>query len=136
MSLTIREESFAAFESQYQLIPNHLTGIGQMFETYGPEYEFVRSQAPDSIWTLIQGDTDSKLWVVAGFHFVNRLGYFITTEAHKSENEEYLLDEFAGDDVDDLVCGHCSRLLSATDAVSSCVGDSHEECRSTCETCN
>jgi hypothetical protein len=48
-----------------------------MFETYGDEVEFVKSQSPANIWTYGDGD-DGGGYIWNGWHFVNRLGYFIT----------------------------------------------------------
>jgi hypothetical protein len=48
-----------------------------MFETYGDEVEFVKSQSPDKIWMYGDGD-DGGSYVWSGWGFVNRLGYFIT----------------------------------------------------------
>ncbi|HKK30451.1 MAG TPA: hypothetical protein VKA18_08680 [Alphaproteobacteria bacterium] len=50
---------------------------GTMFETFGDEMAFVRQQPCNRIWTLVQGD-DGDLYVISGYHFVNRLGYFVT----------------------------------------------------------
>jgi hypothetical protein len=55
---------------------SHRGDDGLMFETFGEELAFVRSQDPDSIWTLL--DCDSNLIVANGYHFVNRLGYYVT----------------------------------------------------------
>jgi len=53
------------------------SGQGIMFETYGDEVDFVKEQDPDCIWTYGDGDDGgSSIW--NGWHFVNRLGYFIT----------------------------------------------------------
>lgn len=77
------------FDRQYPLIPNHLnpnaswafgdSGGGCLFETYGEEIRFVSEQDPRTIWTLIDGD-DGDLYVVSGFHFVNRVGYLISKD--------------------------------------------------------
>lgn len=51
---------------------------GCMFETFGPEFEHVRRVAavrPDTVWTYVTGNGDA---IVEGFHWVNRMGYFIT----------------------------------------------------------
>lgn len=53
-------------------------GQGSMFETYGDELAFVRSQPNANIWTYVDGD--GRTYLVSGYHFVNRLGYFITEE--------------------------------------------------------
>lgn len=52
---------------------------GCLFETYGEEFEFVCQQAPATIWTFVDGDNGDQ-YVVSGFHFVNRVGYLISTE--------------------------------------------------------
>ena len=78
------------WETQFKPIKNHLdsnaswqdeAGIGIMFETYGKELEFVREKCkenPQCIWTLMDSEEDDDCVIVEGFHFVNRLGYFIT----------------------------------------------------------
>lgn len=50
---------------------------GIMFETYGDEVEFVKSQSPENIWMLGDGD-DGASYLWSGWGFVNRIGYFIT----------------------------------------------------------
>ncbi len=65
----------------YKPIKNHLetnsSFDGHMFETYGDEVEFVKSQDPAKIWMFGDGD-DGGLYIWSGWGFVNRLGYFIT----------------------------------------------------------
>lgn len=75
------------FSTQYVLVRNHLSrgavwtyddGQGCLFETYGPELDFVRRQDPCRVWTLM--DTgDGGMCIRSGFHFTNRLGYFVST---------------------------------------------------------
>ena len=50
---------------------------GHMFETYGDEVEFVKTQSPDKIWMLGDGD-DGGMYIWSGWGFVNRIGYFVT----------------------------------------------------------
>ena len=70
----------------YKPIANHIdpnasfqdeSGNGIMFETYGDEVEFVKSQDSDKIWMYGDGD-DGGSYIWSGWGFVNRLGYFIT----------------------------------------------------------
>jgi hypothetical protein len=72
--------SIEMWEEKYKPIKNHLDDNasfdGIMFETYGEELDFVKAQAPNTIWTY--GEEDDKVFIQAGWHFVNRLGYFIT----------------------------------------------------------
>ena len=85
------EDELNAWDAKYQPIQNHITKNGDdKFETYGEELEFVRtinSTEPNRVWTLIEGDS-GNLWIVNGYHFVNRLNYFITKNPY--ENEEYV----------------------------------------------
>ena len=75
------------FDDQYPLVRNHLNpnaswsyddGPGCLFETYGEELEFVRRQDPTHVWTFLDGDEDGQ-YLASGFHFVNRIGYLIST---------------------------------------------------------
>ena len=71
---------------QFKPIPNHLDENasfndgehGYMFETYGDELEFVKSQDSNRIWTYSDGD-DGGTYITEGYHVVNRIGYFITS---------------------------------------------------------
>jgi hypothetical protein len=83
---TFIELSFEDWIEQYKPITNHIDknasfqdedGNGLMFETYGDEVEFVKSQSPDKIWMYGDGD-DGGSYIWSGWGFVNRLGYFIT----------------------------------------------------------
>jgi hypothetical protein len=84
-SLTsISEDTFA---DTFQPIRNHLnphasfdwgTGFGTLFETYGEEAKFIASQPVAQVWTLL--DSDEGLCIVSGWHFVNRLGYFVSKQ--------------------------------------------------------
>jgi hypothetical protein len=75
------------FDARYTLRTNHLNPNaswtygkdgGCLFETYGEELDFVRQQDPGTIWTLVDGD-DGDQYLVSGFHFVNRIGYLLST---------------------------------------------------------
>ena len=79
------------FESKYKPIKNHFSKDPDevMFETYGEELEFVKAQDPRYIWTYLQGDMSDL--VVAGYHFVNRIGYHISEVPWENENDYVLL---------------------------------------------
>jgi hypothetical protein len=85
------EDQLNAWEAKYQPMQNHIDPKAyDKFETYGEELEFVRtinSTEPNRVWTLIEGDS-GNLWIVNGYHFVNRLNYFITKNPY--EKEEYV----------------------------------------------
>ena len=53
-----------------------------LFETYGVELNFVRSQPENKVWTLL----DSGV-IVSGMRTVDRLGYLVTEEPWTEETE-------------------------------------------------
>lgn len=59
---------------------------GRMFETYGKEVAFVKEQPDNTIWTLIDVEDG---YLVPGYRFVDRLGYFICEIAFHFPQEEY-----------------------------------------------
>lgn len=85
-------DQYFEWEEKYQPIKNHIdtnaSYSGAMFETYGEELEFIRSY-PDQkkVWTLLEAD--GKQYISAGYHHVNRLGYFITEIAWEAGTEEF-----------------------------------------------
>ena len=80
-----------AKEDTGSTLPEDICSFGGcMYETFGEELEYVRKQPTNRIWTII--DEEDKLFFIAGFHIVNRLGYLITDEEWSDEYEEYLID--------------------------------------------
>ena len=79
------EMDFDEWLTTYKPINNHIDSNasfdngegGIMFETYGDEVEFVKSQSPDKIWMYGDGD-DGGSYIWSGWGYINRLGYFIT----------------------------------------------------------
>ena len=73
--------TYESFVEAYKPIANHLDDNasldGCMYETYGEEHDYVRTQPSDEIWTYLDGDYGEAL-IVSGYHFVNRIGYVIT----------------------------------------------------------
>lgn len=81
--------------AKYKPITNHIdtnasfqdeSGNGIMFETYGEEVEFVHNANPLCIWTYGTGD-DGGSYIWNGYHYINRLGYFITEVPAPTEEE-------------------------------------------------
>jgi primosomal protein N'' len=68
---------------------------GYMFETYGQELDFVLDTAKHNsnrVWTIVEGD-DGELYIVNGYHLVNRMGYIVTASLfNSSTNIEVLCD--------------------------------------------
>ena len=87
MTDTFIELSEDEFDAQHTLRTNHLNpdagwakgeSAGCLFETYGQELAFVRSQDPRAVWTLLDGD-DGDQYLRSGLHLVNRIGYLVST---------------------------------------------------------
>lgn len=77
------------WEWRYRPIQNSLVEgasfDGRMFETYGKEWDFIRSVEPDRIWTI--RDSDGVMSITAGVGFVDRLGYLVTEKNWDTGNE-------------------------------------------------
>lgn len=59
---------------------------GKMFETFGPELEYVKSKIKENkVITIIEGD--EGMYYVSGFHYVNRLGYLVNKKPLSFEFE-------------------------------------------------
>jgi hypothetical protein len=76
------EMTFEEWGAAYKPIYNHIdknasfqdeSGNGLMFETYGDEVEFVKSQSPDKIWMYGDGD-DGGSYIWNGWHILIGLG--------------------------------------------------------------
>jgi hypothetical protein len=87
MTTTLIEMTEDEFDASYPLISNHMNpsagwvlgeGTGCLFETFGEELAFVRQQDPRCVWTLVDCD-DGSMAVASGMHFVNRVGYLVST---------------------------------------------------------
>lgn len=61
---------------------------GKMFETYGQDLEFIKSQPDNRVLTVL--DTDGQTWIVTGAHFVNRIGYLVSSKDLNKEFEVLL----------------------------------------------
>jgi len=73
-------DELALWEALYKPVTNEFVDDEtQLFETYGEEYEFVQKSPKENIWTWVDGDDGT--YIVAGWHYVNRIGYFVTEKA-------------------------------------------------------
>ena len=82
--------TYDKWEETYQPINNTISKYPDdtliTFETYGEEYEAVQKEHeanPNTIWTEVDGD--SGTYIVAGWHFVNRIHYYITENPWEDE---------------------------------------------------
>jgi hypothetical protein len=104
MSKEIKKLTEEEFDSQYELIDNHIdtnAGFdGKMFETFGEEIEFVREMSTQNrVITIVESDDDCEecdedddecvpdMYYISGMRLVNRLGFLITSEPITEEFE-------------------------------------------------
>jgi hypothetical protein len=83
VSLTWKE-----FEEQFKPIKNHFSKDPDeiMFETYGEEVDFVLAKDTENkVWTYADGDYCS--YVSSGYHYVNRIGYYITEVPYEEDTQ-------------------------------------------------
>ena len=98
------EQELDAWDAKYKPMTNQFDGSDK-FETYGKELDYVRSvydADPRRVWTLVDGD-DGNLYIVDGYHLVNRVNYFITEvpfEGKFMEVPYYIFDEEEDEDED------------------------------------
>lgn len=92
-----KPKTYDDFLEKYARVPNHIglnaSWDGCMFETFPPEVDYVCEVANNKdtekkVWTLMEGG-GSTLWLVAGYHLINRIGYFITQEDWVDSGEVY-----------------------------------------------
>jgi hypothetical protein len=108
----------------YKPIPNHIDKNasfsdgehGYMFETYGDEVEFVKSQSPANIWMYGEGDNGGT-YIWSGWGFVNRLGYFITEVPCPPDTD---IQVMVGEP--DLTCDFCGDTIEEEDLPHECEG--------------
>ena len=104
--LESQEMTYEQWAGRYQPIANPFEkrdGERITFETFGEELQYVLNIAkadPRRVWTLIEGD--QGLYIVDGYHFVNRLNYFITKNGFEGQEGSFcMLDTDYSDDLDE-----------------------------------
>lgn len=96
---TEMEAALDAWEAKYQPMQNPFGDKGwngTMFETYGEDLAFVSKVPDNQVWTWVDGDEGT--WIISGFHWVNRIGYFITTVPLEEEYAEIQVDVYGDSD--------------------------------------
>lgn len=93
MTDTFIELSEDQFNDQYRPLPNPINprapwdigdAQGCLIETYGPEWDFIKSFDRRRVWTIIDNN-DGETFIVSGLRWVNRLGYLITENPWPAE---------------------------------------------------
>ena len=79
--------TYSSWVDTFKPITNSIRNNGDLaFETYGEEVEFVQKADNKYIWTEVDGD--SGTYITAGFHFVNRIQYYVTMNPWTDEYTE------------------------------------------------
>ena len=117
-NLNENELTYSKFEELYKPKSNHISPYGDKhYETYGEEYEYIKTLDPKYVWTEVQGDM--SLILVTGVAFVNRLSYTVCENPWTDEWQTVVLsmdiececfnqaryDE--GEDAGDPECEYC-----------------------------
>lgn len=89
-----KEMTIDDFEKKYTSIKNHFDDNasfdGCMFETFGEQLGYIYTQISNKkVWTII--DSDGWYGIIAGFHFINRLGFLVTEQEWEKEDEQYVI---------------------------------------------
>ena len=79
--------TLSAWEREFMPLPNYIRNNGDLaYETYGEEFDYLKTVDPNHIWTEVDGD--SGTYITAGYHFVNRIQYYVTTKPWDDEYTE------------------------------------------------
>jgi hypothetical protein len=109
--------TYSSWEETFKPITNSIRNNSDLaFETYGEEQEFIRNYDPKFIWTEVDGD--SGTYIVAGYHYVNRIQYYITTNPWEDEYTE----------VPTWVYRNCDCVDEETDGILTYEGDPNPDC--------
>ena len=84
-------QGWNAWADQYKPIDNPVVKSAgtKMFETFGAELEYVQSRGNNYVWTWVTGDMSDLL--VAGYAYVNRLGYYVSEVPWEDEDTTVLI---------------------------------------------
>jgi hypothetical protein len=103
------EEFYTKYKRRKNFIDKNVGFDGCMFETFGEELDYVfKMSKKNCVVTILEGDeifereetyidsngiiikeivSDSALYYASGFHYINRLGYFILDKPYEFEFE-------------------------------------------------
>lgn len=62
-------------------------GIG--LETFGKDLEIVKKLDSSYLWTVVEDGSTNDMWIIPGFHFVNRICYLVTDVSHQGIDVDF-----------------------------------------------
>lgn len=91
-SLALHEDTFYEYFVPYRH-PDAQSNVwgGHGLETYGADFQLVRSLQGTFIWTVVDGSDDSNQWIIPGIHHINRICYLVTEKPHNWLDVEFLI---------------------------------------------
>lgn len=102
---TYLDETIDDWEKTYRPVKNHIdtnaSWSGTMYETFGDEVDFVWKHDPTRVWTWVE--TEEGTFIIAGYHHVDRLGYFITEEPWVQPDQEIQVEVYGE------TCDYCNE---------------------------
>lgn len=76
----MRAMSYSTFRRRYKPMPSHEVAPDVEHDRDDfVEHPFAAFFPPERVWTVIEGD-NGKWYISAGFHVVNRTGYYVVCE--------------------------------------------------------
>ena len=99
LTVAIFYDVYKPFKNPYQ--PDGTAFGDILFETHGVELDFILTFVNDlkrsqRVWTIVE--VDGKMYITAGYHIVNRIGYVITEKEWETGVEELCLDDEENND--------------------------------------
>ena len=84
-------QGWAEWADKFKPKSNHFNNYENdyLYETYGEEVEYIQSMHPNFVWTFVSGEGCDL--IVAGYAYVNRLGYYITENPWSDDMDSVLL---------------------------------------------
>jgi hypothetical protein len=79
------------------------------FETFGEDFDTVRQSDPTKVWSEVEDDY-GDLVILPGFHFVNRMRYYLTEKSY-DENIEIIDSEYITNNQAILYCQEINKKL-------------------------
>ena len=103
------DEFYEKYKPQQNHLDNNASWDGCLFETFGSErdYCFELAKKENRVWTIIECDNEdfdvtsedvefdedgdpyipACLYIISGFHYVNREGFIVTEKPYEQETE-------------------------------------------------